>query len=135
MVRRINVIIDRMESANCDRPNDYNRSGKQNNDDGLLKPGPARLLAKLISLRQFQLLAEVEALETETVTSLDWHDMPGVAREYQSAVAGESVKVDDVEGFEVKAQERGDDPVISFEEKPSPPAMYEPDDFDNLPLF
>ena len=81
------------------------------------------------------MLAEIEGLETETVDNLDWHDMPGVAREYQSAVTGESVKVDEVEGFEVKAQEGGDDPVISFEEKRSAPATWEPDDFDSLPLF
>ena len=80
------------------------------------------------------MLAELEGLETKTVDNLDWHDMPGVAREYQSVVTGESVKVDEVEGFKVKAQEGGDDPVISFEEKPSGPAMEEPDDFDSLPL-
>ena len=124
-----------MGDANRNHPNDYNRGDKQSNNDGLLQPGPAKMLAKLISLRSLQLLAELQGLETETVDNLDWHDMPGVAREYQSAVTGESVKVDEVEGFEVKAQEGGDDPVISFEEKPSAPATWEPDDFDNLPLF
>lgn len=99
-----------------------------------MKPDPARLLARLISMREFQLLAEAEELETETVSSLDWHDMPEVAREYQSAVAGDPVKVDEVEGFDVMAVERGDDPFISFEEKPSPRPGYEPDDFENLPL-
>ena len=118
-----------MGHANGDRPNDYNRGDEQNNYDRLLKPGPARLLAKLISLRGIQSLAEFQGLETETVDNLDWHDMPGVAREYQSVVTGESVKVDEVEGFEVKAQEGGDDPVISFEEKPSDSATWEPDDF------
>ena len=124
-----------MGNANGDRPNDYNRGDKQSNNDGLLQPGPARLLAKLISLRGIQSLVELQGLETETVDNLDWHDMPAVAREYQSVVTGESVKVDEVEGFEVKAQEGGDDPVISFEEKPSAPSMSEPDDFDSLPLF
>ena len=124
-----------MGNANDDRPNDYNRGDEQNNYDQLMNPGPARLLTKLISLRGIQSLEEVEGLETETVDNLDWHDMPGVAREYQSVVTGESVKVDEVDGFEVRAQEGGDDPVISFEEKPSAPAMYEPDDFDSLPLF
>ena len=123
-----------MGNAKGNRPNNYNRGGKQNNDGGLLKPDPARLLARLISMREFQLLAEAEELETETVSSLDWHDMPEVAREYQSAVAGDPVKVDEVEGFDVMAVERGDDPFISFEEKPSPRPGYEPDDFENLPL-
>ena len=118
-----------MENANSDRPNDYNRGDKQNNYDRLLKPDPARLLSKLISLRSLQLLVEVEGLETESAGNLDWREMPGVAREYQSVVTGESVKVDEVEGFEVKAQEGGDDPVISFEEKPSDSATWEPDDF------
>ena len=123
-----------MENANSDRPNDYNRGDKQSNNDGLLQPGPARMLAKLISLRSLQLLAELHGLETETADNLDWHFMPGVAREYQWVVTGESVKVDEVEGFDVKAQEGGDGPVISFEEKPAAPEMWEPDDFDS-PAF
>ena len=91
------------------------------------------LMTRLISLRDFQLLAEVEGLKTGN--SLDWHDMPGVAREHQSALAGELEKVDEVDGFDVMAWVSGDDPVISFEEKQSRPEVCEPDDFDNLPFF
>ena len=123
-----------MENANGDRPNDYNRSGKQNNDDGLLKPNAAKLMARLISLREFQLLAEVEELDTGPVGSSDWRDMPGVGREYQSEVAGDLVKVDEVEGFDVLAAEGGDGRFISFEEKPSLGPGYDMDDFEDLPL-
>ena len=133
MVRRINVIIDRMESANIEHLDDYNRGVTQNNNDGLLEPGPAKLLAQLISKRELRLLAEIEKLGTDTVISSDWHDMPGVAREYQSVVSGDPMKVDEVEGFDVMASEHGDGPVISFEEKPSPQADCETVDSDNLP--
>ena len=86
-----------------------------------------------LSKRELRLLAETEKLGTDTVISSDWHDMPGVAREYQSVVSGDQVKVDEVEGFDVMASEHGDGPVISFEEKPSPQADCETGDFDNLP--
>ena len=43
--------------------------------------------------------------------------MPNVARDYQSEVAGDRVKVGDLETLDVKASDGSDDPVLSFEEK------------------
>ena len=123
-----------MENSKDKLPNKYNNSGKQNNDNGWLEPDVAKLMARLISRRELQLLTEVDDLETEPLGPSDWRDMPGVARDYQSAAAGDLAKVDEVEGFEVLAEEGGDGPFISFEEKPSPPPSYEPDDFGDLPF-
>ena len=123
-----------MDSAKGERPNNYNKGGKQNNDNGWLNPDAAKLMARLISLREFQLLARVEELETESPVPSDWPDMTGIGRDYQSAAAGNLVKVDEVDGLDVLASEGGDGPFISFEEKPSPGSGYEPDDFGDLPF-
>ena len=135
MARYTNGITQGMESANNNgRPKDYNRGGKENNDSGLLNPASAKMLSRLISLRAFRLLAEADGLGTDGLVSTGWPDMPGVAREYQAAAAGGLVRVDEAEGFGVMAAESGDDPVITFEEKPPAPDGFGPGGFDDLPF-
>ena len=91
------------------------------------------MLARLISLREFQLLSQVEELESEPLSSLDWQTMPGVAREYQSSAAGDLKKVDEVDGFDVMASADEDDPTIMFQEQRSGPERGGPDEVDDLP--
>ena len=71
-----------MGIANDGRYNNYNSGGEENNDSGFLNPEAARLLARLISLREFQLLSQVGELETEPLSSRDWQvyawSCPGV---------------------------------------------------------
>ena len=135
VVSYIDGITLRMGIANSGRYNNYNSGGEENNDSGFLNPDAARLLARLISLREFQLLSEVVDLGTTPLSSLDWPDMPGVAREYQSSVAGDSKKVDEVDGFEVMASDGEDDPTIMFQERRSGPERDGPDELDNLPFL
>lgn len=92
------------------------------------------MLARLITLREFQLLAEVDGLGADGLVSPDWSDMPGVAREYQAAAAGDLVKVDEAEGFGVMAAESGDDPAIAFEEEQPAPDGSRRGGFDDLPF-
>ena len=124
-----------MGNANGGRYNNYNSGGEENNDSGFLKPDAARLLARLISLREFQLLSQAEELESEPLSSLDWQAMPGVAREYQSSAAGDLKKVDAVDGFDVMASAGEDDPAIVFQEQRSGPDRDGPDEFDDLPFL
>ena len=124
-----------MGIANNGRCNNYNSGGEENNDSGFLKPDAARLLARLISLREFQLLSQVEELGTAPLNSLDWQAMPGVAREYQSSAAGDLKKVDAVDGFDVMASAGEDDPAIVFQEQRSGPDRDGPDEFDDLPFL
>ncbi len=122
-----------MGIANGGRYNNYNSGGEENNDSGFLKPDAAKLLARLISLREFQLLSQVKELESEPLSSLDWQAMPGVAREYQSSAAGDLKKVDEVDGFDVMASADEDDPTIMFQEQRSGPERGGPDEVDDLP--
>ncbi|CAI8048743.1 hypothetical protein GBAR_LOCUS26867 [Geodia barretti] len=124
-----------MGIANNGRCNNYNSDGEENNDSGFLNPDAARLLARLISLREFQLLSQVEELGTAPLNSLDWQAMPGVAREYQSSAAGDLKKVDAVDGFDVMASASEDDPTIVFQERRSDPERGGPDEFDDLPFL
>ena len=93
------------------------------------------MLARLISLREFQLLSQAEELESEPLSSLDWQAMPGVAREYQSSAAGDLKKVDEVDGFDVMASAGEDDPAIVFQEQRSGPDRDGLDEFDDLPFL
>ena len=124
-----------MGIANNGRCNNYNSDGEENNDSGFLNPDAARLLARLISLREFQLLSQVEELGTAPLNSLDWQAMPGVAREYQSSAAGDLKKVDAVDGFDVMASAGEDDPTIMFREQRPGPERGGPDEFDDLPFL
>ena len=124
-----------MGIANNGRYNNYNSGGEENNESGFLNPDAARLLARLISLREFQLLSEVVDLGTTPLSSLEWEAMPGVAREYQSSVAGDSKKVDEVDGFDVMASDAGDDPIIMFQERRSGAERDGADELDSVPYL
>ena len=100
----------------------YNEDdGDYNKRDRLTREG-LRLITRLVAQRGFKQLTEFQQelqafLEVEVVIFRDWEEMPNVARDYQSEVAGDPVKVDDLETLDVKAFDGGDDPVLSFERK------------------
>ena len=110
-----------MKDASDDVHVYYNGDGEDSNSPRGLTPEAMRLLTQLLTRRGFQQLAEIEKpqadLQGPEGVPLEWEEMPGVAREYQSEIAGDRVKVDDLETLDVKASLEGEDPAISFEDK------------------
>ena len=110
-----------MKDASDDVHVDYNKDDEDSNAPRGLNPEASRLLTQLLTRRGFQQLAEIRKPQAELQgpegVPLEWEEMPDVAREYQSEVAGDRLKVDDLETLDVKASLEGEDPAISFEEK------------------
>lgn len=110
-----------MKDASDDVRVYYNGDGGDSNPPRGLTPEAMRLLTQLLTRRGFQQLAEIGKpqadLQGPEGVPLEWEEMPSVAKEYQSEVAGDRVKVDDLETLDVKASLEGEDPAISFEDK------------------
>ena len=99
----------------------YNEDDENYNKRDQLTQEGLRMVTRLITSRGLKQLAEYQRilglLEYEVEIFRDGEKMPNVARDYQSEVAGDRVKVGDLETLDVKASDGNDDPVLSFEEK------------------
>ena len=99
----------------------YNEDDENYNKRDQLTQEGLRMVTRLITSRGLKQLAEYQRilglLEYEVEIFRDGDKMPNVARDYQSEVAGDRVKVGDLETLDVKASDGNDDPVLSFEEK------------------
>ena len=99
----------------------YNEDDENYNKRDQLTQEGLRMVTRLITSRGLKQLAEYQRilglLEYEVEIFRDGEKMPNVARDYQSEVAGDRVKVGDLETLDVKASDGNDDPALSFEEK------------------
>ena len=110
-----------MSDTNVDAHVFYNEDDENYNKRDQLTQEGLRMVRRLITSRRLKQLAEFQRimglLEFEVEIFRDGEKMPNVARDYQSEVAGDRVKVGDLETLDVKASDGSDDPVLSFEEK------------------
>ena len=110
-----------MSDTNVDVRVFYNEDDENYNKRDQLTQEGLRMVTQLITSRGLKQLAEYQRilglLEYEVEIFRDGDKMPNVARDYQSEVAGDRVKVGDLETLDVKASDGNDDPVLSFEEK------------------
>ena len=110
-----------MSGTNVDGRVFYNEDDENYNKRDQLTQEGLRMVTQLITSRGLKQLAEYQRilglLEYEVEIFRDGEKMPNVARDYQSEVAGDRVKVADLETLDVKASDGNDDPVLSFEEK------------------
>ena len=110
-----------MSDTNVDVRVFYNEDDENYNKRDQLTQEGLRMVTRLITSRGLKQLAEYQRilglLEYEVEIFRDGEKMPNVARDYQSEVAGDRVKVGDLETLDVKASDGNDDPVLSFEEK------------------
>ncbi len=110
-----------MSDTNVDVRVFYNEDDENYNKRDQLTQEGLRMVTRLITSRRLKQLAEFQRimglLEFEVEIFRDGEKMPNVARDYQSEVAGDRVKVGDLETLDVKASDGSDDPVLSFEEK------------------
>lgn len=110
-----------MSDTNVDVRVFYNEDDENYNKRDQLTQEGLRMVTQLITSRGLKQLAEYQRilglLEYEVEIFRDGEKMPNVARDYQSEVAGDRVKVGDLETLDVKASDGNDDPVLSFEEK------------------
>ena len=110
-----------MSDTNVDVRVFYNEDDENYNKRDQLTQEGLRMVTRLITSRGLKQLAEYQRilglLEYEVEIFRDGDKMPNVARDYQSEVAGDRVKVGDLETLDVKASDGNDDPVLSFEEK------------------
>ena len=110
-----------MSDTNVDVRVFYNEDDENYNKRDQLTQEGLRMVTQLITSRGLKQLAEYQRilglLEYEVEIVRDGEKMPNVARDYQSEVAGDRVKVGDLETLDVKASDGNDDPVLSFEEK------------------
>ena len=110
-----------MSDTNVDVRVFYNEDDENYNKQDQLTQEGLRMVTRLITSRGLKQLAEYQRilglLEYEVEIFRDGEKMPNVARDYQSEVAGDRVKVGDLETLDVKASDGNNDPVLSFEEK------------------
>ena len=110
-----------MSDTNVDVRVFYNEDDENYNKRDQLTQEGLRMVTRLITSRGLKQLAEYQRilglLEYEVEIFRDGEKMPNVARDYQSEVAGDRVKVGDLETLDVKASDGNDDPALSFEEK------------------
>ena len=110
-----------MSGTNVDVRVFYNEDDENYNKRDQLTQEGLRMVTRLITSRGLKQLAEYQRilglLEYEVEIFRDGEKMPNVARDYQSEVAGDRVKVGDLETLDVKASDGNDDPELSFEEK------------------
>ncbi len=110
-----------MSDTNFDTRVFYNEGDDDHNKADRLTEQGLQMVRRLVSQRGFRQLAEVRRIQATLVFEVqifrDWEQMPDVAKDYQSEVAGDCVEVDELEALDVKASGGSDDPALSFEER------------------